>query len=307
MVTTVCMNPSFDRTACVEKLESGTLHRLKNVRVDGGGKGLNVAAVLQTLGQQVQCVGCLGNVNQEAFLKLLQKSQLIFNYIPLEGEVRTNLKILDLSTKSVTEFNEPGPTMDDAQLEQFLHLLEEQCKSSDYIVLSGRTANGCPEETYQRCLKVLPGKKTIVDTEGNALLMAIREKPYMIKPNLPEIEGIMKKELRTLRSLRDAALFLIDYGVQNVVVSMGKFGAMLVTSGKTLYAPAIPVDTKSTVGAGDAMIGGIVYGLNIGASLEDAFRYGIVAGTASVMTEGTQLITLQNFEHLIPKVSIQEV
>ena len=107
--------------------------------------------------------------------------------------------------------------------------------------------------------------------------------------------------------MRDAALFLIGYGAQNVVVSMGKYGAMFVNETTTLFAPALMVEARSTVGAGDAMVGGILAGLSSGASMQEAFCYGVAAGAASVMTDGTQLLYKNDFDLLLPKVTVQEV
>ena len=307
MITTVCMNPSFDKTASVMALEPGELNRLRNVRVDVGGKGVNVAVVLKRLGVPVSCVGCLGERGRESFLQMIRQEDVPFDYLPMPGEVRTNLKLVDESTRTVTEFNEPGISMNPSQLEDFLRLLKEKAEDSDYVVLSGRLPEGCPETTYQRCLKALEGKRCVLDCAGETLLHGIKEKPFLIKPNLPEIEAIMKKELRTLRGLRDAALFLIGYGAQNVIISMGKYGAMFVSQKDTFFAPALMVEARSTVGAGDAMIGGVLAGLARGESLADSFRYGVAAGAASVMTDGTQLLRRPDFEALLPKVTIQEV
>ena len=307
MITTVCMNPSFDKTASVMALEPGDLNRLRNVRVDVGGKGVNVAVVLKRLGVPVSCVGCLGERGRESFLQMIRQEEVPFDYLPMPGEVRTNLKLVDESTRTVTEFNEPGISMNPSQLEDFLRLLKEKAEDSDYVVLSGRLPEGCPETTYQRCLKALEGKRCVLDCAGETLLHGIKEKPFLIKPNLPEIEAIMKKELRTLRGLRDAALFLIGYGAQNVIISMGKYGAMFVSQKETFFAPALMVEARSTVGAGDAMIGGVLAGLARGESLADSFRYGVAAGAASVMTDGTQLLRRPDFEALLPKVTVQEV
>ena len=307
MITTVCMNPSFDKTASVMALEPGELNRLRNVRVDVGGKGVNVAVVLKRLGVPVSCVGCLGERGRESFLQMIRQEEVPFDYLPMPGEVRTNLKLVDESTRTVTEFNEPGISMNPSQLEDFLRLLKEKAEDSDYVVLSGRLPEGCPETAYQRCLKALEGKRCVLDCAGETLLHGIKEKPFLIKPNLPEIEAIMKKELRTLRGLRDAALFLIGYGAQNVIISMGKYGAMFVSQKDTFFAPALMVEARSTVGAGDAMIGGVLAGLARGESLADSFRYGVAAGAASVMTDGTQLLRRPDFEALLPKVTIQEV
>ena len=307
MITTVCMNPSFDKTASVDTLATGGLNRLRDVRVDVGGKGVNVAVVLKRLSVPVSCVGCLGERGRESFLQMIRQEGVPFDYLPMPGEVRTNLKLLDNSTRAITEFNEPGISMDSAQLEDFLTLLGEKAGESEYVVLSGRLPEGCAEATYQRCLKTLEGKKCVLDCAGETLLHGIKERPFLIKPNLPEIEGIMKKELRTLRGLRDAALFLIEYGAQNVIISMGKYGAMLVSRTDTFFAPALMVEARSTVGAGDAMIGGVLAGLSRGESLAESFRWGVAAGAASVMTDGTQLLRRPDFEALLPKVTVQEV
>lgn len=307
MITTVCMNPSFDKTATVKRLATGELNRLHDVRVDVGGKGLNVAIVLKRLGVDVRCVGCLGEENAERFLRMVHREQLAFEPLSVQGEVRTNLKLMDLERKIITEFNEPGISLTEEQLERFIALLVEQTADSDYVVLSGRLPAGCAKATYQHCMQALRGKKCVLDAAGDSLLHGIKEKPYLIKPNLPEMEAVMRKELRTLRSLRDAALFLMDYGAQNVVISMGKMGAMLVNTKTTLFAPALTVEASSTVGAGDAMVGGMLAGLSKGADMAEAFRWGVAAGAASVMTDGTQLVRKADFDALLPRVTVQEV
>ena len=307
MITTVCMNPSFDKTASVERMIPGEVNRLKNVRVDLGGKGINVAITLKRLGVPVHCIGCIGDVNQSAFLRMVEEEGLTLDHLTVEGKTRTNLKLLDEQSHTITEFNEPGLEMQPDALERFQALLESSARQSEFVVFSGRLPAGCPENTYQRLMSTLPGKKIVLDTAGEALLHGIKEQPFLIKPNLPEMEAIMKKELRTLRALRDAALFLQTYGAQNVVISMGKYGAVLVSQDGTWFAPALQVEAHSTVGAGDAMLGGMLFGLNNGAGMLEAFRCGVAAGAASVMTDGTQPLNKTDFEKLLHKVAVQAV
>lgn len=307
MITTVCMNPSFDKTAETDQIHPGDVTRLRNVRVDIGGKGVNVAVVLRRLHETSRCVGCLGEENAARFLRMIAKEDVVFDYLSVPGEVRTNLKLLDRSQNTVSEFNEPGISLSEEQMQQFLQLLQTKSQDSHYVVFSGRLPIGCPENTYQRCMESLEGRKCVLDAAGEALLHGIKAKPYLIKPNLPEMQFIMRKELRTLREIRDAALFLISYGAQNVVVSMGKVGAVFVNEKKTLFAPSLRVEARSTVGAGDAMIGGILTGLMRGANLTEAFKFGVAAGAASVMTDGTQLVRKSDFDILLPKVTVQEV
>lgn len=307
MITTVCMNPSFDKTAEVERLTAGSVNLLSNVRYDVGGKGLNVAIVLRRLQVDVSCVGCLGMADEQAFMDMVHREQLDFQYLRLPGKTRTNLKIRDMDTRALTEFNEPGLSMDAAQQHDFLELLKAKSAQSRYVVLSGRLPMGCADDTYRQCMAALPGKDCVLDAAGNALLRGLEEKPFLIKPNLPELEALMNKELKTLRSIRDAALTMIQAGAQHVIVSMGKYGAIYTDGQRTLFAPSIQVEVNSTVGAGDAMVGGVLMGLSNGESLEDSLRYGVAAGCASVMTNGTQLIKVTDFEAILPKVTLQEI
>ncbi len=307
MMTTVCLNPSFDKTACVKELGVGEVNRLTDVRYDVGGKGINVAIVLKRLDVNTRCVGCVGGEDETAFREMLGKEQIDFQALRLSGKVRTNLKIYDEKTGVTTEFNEPGPAISEEEINRFLVLLQRSAASSDYVVLSGSVPVGCGEDIYLRCMRALSGRRCVVDAAGAMLTLCLNEKPFLVKPNLPELEGIMQGQLRTIRSIRDAALMLRSRGAQHVVVSMGRYGAIYVGEKKTLFAPALQVEAKSTVGAGDAMIGGMLMGLDQGMAMEEAFHCGIAAGAASVMTEGTQLIDVADFRRLLGKVTLQEV
>ncbi len=307
MITTVCMNPSFDKTASVESLLDGHVNRLQNVRYDVGGKGVNVAIVLKRLNVAVKCVGCVGADDEAAFRALVEDEGVAFRYLRLPGKIRTNLKILDQTSGQTTEFNEPGLTMQGNDEEEFLKLLQAESADSEYVVLSGRLPTGCGKDVYQQCIHALHGKRCILDAADESLLLGTAEKPYLVKPNLQEMEAALGTPLRTLRSIRDAGLALQKKGAQNVVISMGQYGAMLVQSDAAIYAPALQVQARSTVGAGDAMIGGILAGLSDGRTLEESLRYGMAAGAASVMTDGTQLIQVSDYEALLPKVVLQPV
>ena len=307
MITTVCMNPSFDKTAVLENMAIGGVNRLRDVRYDIGGKGLNVAVVLKRLQVEVSCIGCLGEADETEFMDMVRHEALDFKYLSLPGKTRTNLKIFDQKTRIVTEFNEPGLTMNESEQTAFLELLKTEAAKSSYVVLSGRLPIGCADDMYQRCMATVKGKRCVLDAAGDALLHGLKEQPFLIKPNLPELETLMKQELKTLRSIRDAAIHLIHSGAQNAIVSLGKYGAIFTDGKRTLFAPAIQVEACSTVGAGDAMVGGVVMGLDRGESLEDSLRYGVAAGGASVMTDGTQLIKVSDFEALLPKVTLQEL
>jgi len=308
MITTICLNPCFDKTVEVDSLEVGQVNRTREARVDLGGKGINVAVVASRLGLEVQCIGIMGENGAEELSRLMDAEGLNHEFLTIPGRVRTNMKICSGDGKGVTELNEPGEPLDAETLKRFTALAEEKTKDSDMVVLTGSLPPGCPEGTYRDLMLALKGKKCILDSEGKELELGAREaRPFLIKPNLREMERTLGMELRTMRSIRDAALIFLRLGVEHAVVSMGAMGAMYVSTRETLFSPALRVTTKSTVGAGDAMIGGMLLGYQREGSMARALRYGMAAGAASVMTAGTQLIIPSDFERLLDQVRIQEV
>ena len=302
------MNPCFDKTVEIDSLNIGQVNRIRDSRVDMGGKGINVAVVARRLGLSVQCLGIMGENGSAELTGMLEKEGLDHFFLTIPGHIRTNTKIVSRAGQGVTELNEPGPTVDAGALADFFSLAREKTVQSDMVVITGSLPPGCPEGTYRDLLKILEGKKCILDTEGKELELAAKGAcPYLIKPNLKEMEATLGIELRTMRSIRDAALLFVRLGVEHAVVSMGEMGAMYVSADKTLFAPALRVEIKSTVGAGDAMIGGMLLGYEREKDMARAFSYGIAAGAASIMTAGTQLIVREDFERLLDMVKIQEV
>lgn len=307
MITTVCMNPSFDRTVEVDSLMMGEVNRIRTTRTDMGGKGINVAVVAKRLGLECQCIGTMGQDGAERLLHLLDKEKILHDFITVDGSVRTNTKIVSRDGKGVTELNEPGAPLSEKDFEALIDLAKRKMVNSRYMVATGSLPPGCPEGTYRKLMQAVGDVKCILDIGGAELMLGAEAHPFLIKPNLQELQHTLGLELRTLRSIRDAALIFVRKGVQHVVVSMGSMGAMYVSKEQTLFAPALRVEASSTVGAGDAMVGGLLKGLEMEGDMARAFRYGVAAGAASVMTEGTQLIVPEDFDNLLQQVKVQEV
>lgn len=307
MITGVCLNPSFDKTVEVDALALGEVNRIRSVRVDMGGKGVNVAVVARRLGLDALCIGCMGEQGAQHFTRLMDEEGLPHRFLTVPGAVRTNLKVVSRDGKGVTELNEPGAPLSGKAMEDFFALAKEEAARSEYVVLTGSLPPGCPDNTYGELIRAMGGTRCILDAGGPVLRLGAEAGPFLIKPNLAELEQALGAQLRTLRAIRDAALIFLRKGASHVVVSMGAMGAMYVSEARTLYAPALRVEARSTVGAGDAMVGGMLLGLQKSGDMAQAFRYGIAAGAASVMTEGTQLIHPEDFERLVSQVKVQEV
>lgn len=307
MITGVCLNPSFDKTVEVDALALGEVNRIRSVRVDMGGKGVNVAVVARRLGLDALCIGCMGEQGAQHFTRLMDEEGLPHRFLTVPGAVRTNLKVVSRDGKGVTELNEPGAPLSGKDMEDFFALAKEEAARSEYVVLTGSLPPGCPDNTYGELIRAMGGTRCILDAGGPVLRLGAEAGPFLLKPNLAELEQALGAQLRTLRAIRDAALIFLRKGASHVVVSMGAMGAMYVSEARTLYAPALRVEARSTVGAGDAMVGGMLLGLQKSGDMAQAFRYGIAAGAASVMTEGTQLIHPEDFERLVSQVKVQEV
>lgn len=307
MITTVCLNPALDKTATIPRLTPGEAHRLETLRYDVAGKGLNVARTLRRLGVEAACVGLLSNQGQEGFLSLLAADGLAFPHISVPGRIRSNLKVLDENSGQVTEFNELGPTLEPRQLREFLALLRHEARGSAYVTLSGSLPPGCEPGVYAQCMQALPDSSFVLDAIGEALLLGLAEKPLLVKPNLRELEEAVGRKLPTLPCIRDAACSLVKRGARHVLVSLGAQGALLTDGSRTVFAPALPVKTGSTVGAGDGMVAGMLAGLCQGKGMFEALRWGVAAGAASAMTRGTDPLRPEDFQALLPQATWREV
>ncbi len=307
MIVAICLNPSFDKTAEVPAMRVGSVNRLQSVRQDVGGKGVNVAVVARRLGASVRLLGCAGQDGIGAVEAALDAEMVSHALLPLPGRVRTNIKVV--SGEGVTELNEPGPWMDEEAQEAFMRLARENTAPGDLVALCGSLPPGCPADFYARLMRELPERRYILDASGEAFLQGLKEQPYLVKPNRQELEGLVRHPLEGLESVISAAQCLRKQGVAHVIVSLGGDGAVYVGQGHDgpLYAPVIPVPVHSTVGAGDAMVGGLLAAFSKSEDIRSALREGVAAGTASVMTEGTQLIQASVQRALLERVKLQEV
>lgn len=308
MLTAVCMNPSFDRTVTVDELLPGRVNRIRDVRVDVGGKGINVATVIRRLGLKAQVIGLAGEDGYDKVIDALRLEGIDAQIYKVRGSVRMNTKVEALSGSGVTELNEPGTPVTDEELRYVFGYAKIASFKSRYVVLTGSLPPGCPPETYRDIMLFAPDTRYVLDVSGPALIAGLEAKPFLIKPNRHELAETLGVKLNSLGDVSKAARQMMALGAQNVLVSLGGDGAICFTPEGSYFTPALEdVPVRSTVGAGDAMVAGVLAGLEKTGNMVEALRYGAAAGQASVMTEGTQLIRVEDFEHLLSRVRIQEV
>ncbi|MFD0694467.1 1-phosphofructokinase [Paenibacillus sp. GCM10027628] len=308
-VLTITLNPALDKTVTVEDFVLGGLNRIKEWRMDAGGKGINVAKVLKHFSVDVTawglCAGRQGNVLTDTLTSLGIPNW----FVQAKGETRTNLKVYVEQTQETTELNEPGFTVDDDVLSQFLDRFKADVRNMSLVVLAGSLPKGIPPDFYKQLIIIAneAGVRTVLDADGEPFLHGIEAAPYVIKPNIHELESFFGETFRTDEEIIDGARRLVAKGITYVVVSLGGEGSILVTEKEAIRAKPAPITPLSTVGAGDSMVAALIYSMLRGMSLEETARWSSAAGTVTALKPGTQVCTLAEVEEILGSVNIWSI
>jgi 1-phosphofructokinase len=306
MITTVTLNPAIDRTIVVEKFAFGSVNRIASVREDMGGKGINVARILQALGSPVRAVGFIGQDNLETSQTLLRRDNLAADFVRIPAATRVNTKLIEARSQTTTDLNEAGFNVSSAALSALGDKVRACASQSEFMVFSGSIPQGAPADIYQRLISLCGATcRTVLDAEGDFLLAGLQAHPFLIKPNIHELAGALGRTLATVPAVVDAARDLIRaYQVGMVLVSMGGEGSILITAEQALLADSLKVEVRGTVGAGDSMLAGFVHGLSTHQTLRQALALATVCGGLAVSKVGTESFTRSEVLELINQVHI---
>ncbi|CAM2974894.1 1-phosphofructokinase [Paenibacillus sediminis] len=308
-VITVTLNPALDKTITLETLQVGGLNRVQEIRIDPGGKGINVAKVLRRFGENVIATGFNGGYQGKQLLNHLDELMINHSFIPVEGETRINLKIVDNHNRMTTEVNERGFEIADNDVVQFLNQMDTLLDEASVLVVGGSLPLGASPDIYRDLIHKAKSKnvKTILDADGEALLSGLKAVPFAIKPNIYELEQLFNMKLETDTDIIHAAQKLLDQGVKWVIVSMGGDGSIFISDKEIIRARPFPIVPKSTVGAGDSMVAAIASCLVHGRSLHDTARWATAAGTLTAAEPGTEVCRLPKVIANLQNVKIETV
>lgn len=306
-VATLTMNPSIDVASTVDRVVPEHKLRCTEPRFEPGGGGINVSRALQILGGRSLALYPAGGPPGVMLQHLLGHEKLEHRALPIDGWTRENVAILESETGHQYRLIMPGPRLREREWRSCLDCLEALQPRPAYVVASGSLPPGAPEDFYVRVARICSGvgARFVLDTSGDALRQAAeRGNIFLLKPNLRELGQIAGSELADRKERIEAARSLVESGrCEVVVVSMSDEGAFLVSRAASLQLAAPRVELGSRVGAGDSMVAGIVLGLARGDSIEAAARLGVAAGTAAVITPGTELCRREDTEELFPRIS----
>jgi 6-phosphofructokinase 2 len=309
MIATVTLNPSLDRTVTVEELVLDEANRWTSLRRDPGGKGINVSRVIHELGGKTVAYGFMGGIDGETLRHLLRHQGVPFDFTPITGEIRSNFIIADLETCRQTRIEAPGPQIMRHELQKLVQKVRHINPKPAYLVFAGSAPPAVPDDIYRQLIESAKndGIKTVLDSDNKWLKEGIRAKPNVIKPNVHEAEELLETHLRSEAAIVRALKRLVNDGVEIAVISRAKQGLIAASSEQVLKAIPPEVEVRSTVGAGDSTIAGLVLKLNEGLGLAEACRWATAAGTAATLTPGTELCRREDVEKLLPMVKIKKL
>ena len=288
MIVTLTPNPSLDRTIAVDQLLVGEVHRAHGLRIDAGGKGVNVSRALAANGLSTMAVLPAHGAPALEFASRLGDDGVPHDFIALDGAVRTNITIVDADGVT-TKINEQGRASTAADAKAMLDTVDRHIAGATWVVGCGSLPPGIDGSLYVGLIERAraQGVRVAIDTSGTALQKAVAAAPDLIKPNHEELEELVGKPLPTLNDVLEAARSLVADGIGAVVVSLGEHGALAVDATTAVHAAAVVSQPQSTVGAGDCLLAGLLVGIDAGASLADALASGVRWGAAAVALPGS--------------------
>ena len=300
-IITLTVNPTIDKSTTVSGIKPNSKLRCTKPVYEAGGGGINVSRVLHKLGGNSLCMYMAGGATGKHLQDMLVDLELLQQVIPIAGRVRENLSVTDTINNQQYRFGMPGPKISEREWKNTLGQLDSVLSAGDVLVASGSLCPGMPIDFYAQVSKIAQNKKVkvILDTSGDALLKGAQAGVYLLKPNLGELAKLCGVKTISFLELESVAkTFLKNNPCEVLVVSIGAQGAIMITNEIVEYIAAPIVFQKSTIGAGDSMVAGMVYSLAKGKSLSEMAKYGVACGTAATMTPGTQLCEKKDADEL---------
>ncbi|QZK91605.1 1-phosphofructokinase family hexose kinase [Flavobacterium sp. CHNK8] len=299
-IVTLTINPSLDKSTHFTGLIAEQKIRCNKPRYDAGGGGINVSKAIAKLGGTSTCIFTSGGSSGEMLEELIAKENLESNVLRTKNWTRENFIAFDNTSQSQYRFGFPGNELLEDEKNTILQKIKDL--KTDFLVISGSLNEGLPSSFYQEIAQIAKASniKVIVDTSGEPLKKVLETGVYLIKPNIGELAKLIGVDRLELPEVEKAAKQLIENkSAEIVVVSLGADGAVLVTQDETHFVQAPKVEKKSTVGAGDSMVGGMVWALSQNKTFEEVIRWGVACGTAATMNEGTQLFKAEDVIQLL--------
>lgn len=304
MIAAITMNVSVDRKYVVENSQVGAVNRVKECIATAGGKGLNVTRIIHAMGEKVIAGGIVGGNLGRYVCDQLEKQNIHHQFTHAQGETRCCINICDTLTGIQTEYLEPGMVVTETEMQDFLNDYRELCESCDVLTMSGSLPKGLATDTYAKLIALAKayGRPVLLDTSGEALIQGIQAKPYFIKPNESEVNGLYPCNINVMDEVAQGAKKLVENGIDRVVVSMGKQGALLACKEGVFRGKPPAIKAVNTVGCGDSMTAAFAIAAEKNMTPVESMRYAIAVSAASALHPETGGVRLEDFKSIYPNV-----
>lgn len=303
-IVTLTLAPALDKSTSVPNMEAEKKLRCRIPKFNPGGGGVNVSRALQRLGTSSTAIFPVGGHSGKYYCDLLETEHIHFQGVPCKQSTRENFIVLDESSGNQFRFGMPAPELSKIEYQACLKAIKS-LPQPEYLVISGSWPNSVPLDFMEEIANwtTFQNVKLVIDSSGDALKKAFELKTFLLKPNLGELASLTGKDWLAKDELVSLCRELMSRNLQqNIVISMGKEGAMLVTKKEYFLAVPPEVERKSTVGAGDSMVAGLLHGFAAGKPLAEILKYGIACGTAATLHPGTELCQPKDVQMILDRI-----
>lgn len=304
MILTVTLNPALDKTVYIPDFTLDQVNRVQKIHLDPGGKGINVCKVVNALGGKSLALGLLGGDVGRYIKSRLDEMGVESDFLFIDGETRTNLKVVDEKNRTYTDLNEPGPTVDAPAIAALGERLFARIGAGDIVVFAGGAPKGVPDDLLkgwtERCREL--GAYVYADLDGALLAKTVEAAPYLVKPNDVELSRLLGRPMETEADLISGAKELVSRGIRLAAISLGAKGALFCKDGALFVAEGLKVDVRSTVGAGDSMLAALAWCHDRGLDWEEAARWAVATASAKVTEEGSAPPSLSKVQEFYSRV-----
>ena len=302
MIYTLTLNPSIDYVLKIDKFEDGQTLRSNTEEKYPGGKGIMVSKLLKNLGENSINIGFLGGFTGDFIRKKLNDLGIAEDFTRIEDDSRINVK---LKYETETEINAQGPQITEEEIEEFLNYLD-QLQEDDFVIISGSIPKSLGDDFYRIIVNLLEmnNVRFALDTSGKKLYKLSSYKPFLVKPNKDELSEIFDDEIDSDKKILKYARKLIDQGAENVIVSLGKDGSMFIDSNIVYKARPIEGKLINSVGSGDSMVAGYIFGYMKGLSKLDSYKLAIACGSATAFSP--DIAEKELIDEIFKKVELEE-
>ena len=309
MILTVTLNTSIDKLYLIESVRPETVMRVKEVHNTAGGKGLNVSRVAAKLREPVIAMGFTGGFNGQYLESLVSQPLVRCAFTHVRGETRSCINCWDLSDGRSTEYLEPGEPVSQEEISRFLADFKARLHEADVVTISGSVPQGVPEDFYCELIRLCRTAyvPVLVDTSGNRLVAAVKEKPLFIKPNEDEIAQLTGRRITQREEAVQALTELHASGIPYVVLSMGEEGALMACDRGIFHGKPPKITPRNTVGCGDSMVAGFAVGFARRLPVEETFRMALAVSAANALSLFTGDFAPADYDRLYPDVRIEKI